>query len=80
MSISVDFKATDGFSFVVFKFERVKELRELLIFKMNTSLQKGVPEVGDVDLLLFVELQDVVHEHLLCTAHSGHHVGRNKSS
>jgi len=56
VGIGVDLEAAHGLALVIGVLEGLKELAEFLLLEMDAPLEQGVPEIGDVDLLLLVEL------------------------
>ena len=79
MSIGIDLKSADFVGGVVVKLERLLEGKKFFLREANASLKKGTPQVASVDGFLLVELQDIVHESLLCPTHSGHNVSGDQS-
>jgi len=79
MSIGIDLKSADFIRGVVLKLERLLEGKKLFFGEADASFEKGAPQVAVVNEFLFVELQDVVHESLLGSAHASHDVSRDQS-
>ena len=78
VAVGVDLEARDGFGVVVLELKGLNELVQLCVGKLDSSFQERVLDVASVNCLLLVELEDVVHEDLLGSAHPCHDVGRNK--
>lgn len=74
VSISVDFQSSDLVAWVIFKFEAVKQSLQFNLIEMDSSLQQRIFDVSHVDMVLFIKLEDVVHENLLCSTHSCHDI------
>ena len=79
MSIGIDLKSADFIGGVMLKLERLLEGKKLFFGEADASLEKGASQVAVVNGFLLVELQDVVHESLLGSAHAGHDVSRDQS-
>ena len=75
--VGIKLKSGDRVRLVVLELKGVEQSSQLGFREADSSLEETVPKIANVNLFLFVILQNIVHESILSSAQSCHHVDRN---